>query len=50
MGGGGGGLNAFQDGFGQPYIGVKMREEVPQSARLSEGGSGDAIATRAMPE
>ena len=26
---GGGGLNAFQDGFGQPYIGVKMREEVP---------------------
>ena len=33
-----GGLNACQDGLGHPYIWVKMREEVPQSARLSEGG------------
>ena len=35
-----GGLNACQDGLGQPYIWVKMREEVPQGARLSEGGGG----------
>ena len=32
-----GGLNACQDGLGHPYIWVKMREEVPQGARLSEG-------------
>ena len=45
---GAGGLNAGQDGLGHPYIWVKMREEVPQGARLSEGGG--AIAIRAMPE
>ena len=33
---GAGGLNAGQDGLGHPYIWVKMREEVPQSARLSD--------------
>ena len=40
MGVGRGGLNACQNGLGQPYIWVEMREEVPQSARLSEGGGG----------
>ena len=35
------GLNACQDDLGQPYIWVKMREEVPQGARLSEGGGCD---------
>ena len=30
-----------QDGLGQPYIWVKMREEVHQGARLSEGGGCD---------
>ena len=44
-----GGLNACQDGLGHPYIWVKMREEVPQGARLSEG-EGGAIAIWAMPE
>ena len=32
-----GGLNAYQDGLGHRYIWVKMREKVPQSARLSAG-------------
>ena len=31
-------LNACQGGLGHPYFEVKMREKVPQSARLSEGG------------
>ena len=38
-----GGLNPCQGGLGHPYIWVKMREEVPQGARLSEGGSATAI-------
>ena len=42
------GLNACQDGLGHSYIWVKMREEVTQGARLSEGGGASAIW--AMPE
>ena len=46
-----GGRNGCQDGLGHPYIWVKMRKEVPQGARLSEGGGRvGAIALWAMPE